>query len=334
MPQNNVIFQKSGDENNSVFGKSLEPIRMLIERRAEAFEQKSAVGSLFKMGKSASFAEKITTMTSMEGFLPVGEGGEYPTDTMREGYSKVLEFETWKDRFIITRELVEDSKSIDLQHKPSAFTAGYYRAREKFAAALYAGAIAGAPASVGGKSFAVTGADGLPVFSGEHPSLYGGAAQSNRYACAFSADNLGKLETKMQNFRDERGNILALAPDTIVIPNDWQLKRDVFAAVGADKDPATANNGFNYTFGRYRIIVWPYLNAFLAPGAAPWIILDSEYNTQYGGAVWLDRIPLTVRSWVDNTCDNCVWNGRARFMAGFNDWRFAAAGGIPDGTEL
>jgi len=332
MPE--LIFNKADGLNNSVFGKSQEPVMMMIERRAEAFEAKSAIKSLFKMAKSKNFAEKLTSMTSMEGFKPVGEGGEYPSDSMQESYAKVLEFETWKDQFVITRELVEDSKSLDLQQKPSAFVTGYYRAREKFAANLFGSGIKGSAASVGGKSFPVTGADGKAVFAMDHPSKTGGSAQSNRFAGAFSADNLYKLETKMQNFKDDNGNILALAPDTILIPNDWKLKKDVFNAIGADTDPDTANNGFNYTFGRYRIIVWPYLNGYLGTDTQPWILIDSDYNNQNGGAVWIDRVPLTVNSWVDRTNDNNIWNGRARFNAGFNDWRFAAAAGIVGATAL
>ena len=329
-----IIFSKSGDLNNSVFGKSLEPVMMTIERRAEAFEQKSAVKSLFKMAKSKNFAEKITSMTSMDGFKPVGEGGAYPQDKMQESYSKVIEFETWKDQFVITKELVEDAKALDLQQKPSAFVAGYYRARERFAASLFMGAVNGADVSLDGKTFSVKGADGKTAFAGDHPAKVSGAAQSNRFSDAFSLDALARMETAMQNFKDDNGNVLALQPDTIVIPNDWQLKRDVFAALGADKDPSTATEGFNYLFGRYTIIVWPYLNAYIQGDKRPWILLDSDFNEQYGGAVWIDRIPLTVSSWVDNQNDNNVWNGRARFMAGFNDWRFAAVGGLTDGTAL
>lgn len=330
----NVTFDKARGLNDSVFGKSLEPVMMTIERRAEAFEQRSAISNLFKMAKSKNFAEKITSMTSMDGFKPVGEGGTYPQDHMQEGFSKVIEFETWKDQFVITKELVEDAKTLDLQQKPSAFVAGYYRARERFAAGLFGSGVKGQDYIYEGKTFSVKSADGKAVFAKDHPAKVSGSAQSNRFADEFSLDALARMETAMQNFRDDNGNILALTPNTIVIPNDWKLKRDVFGVLGADKDPSTAGEGFNYVFGRYRIVIWPYLNSFLAAGERPWILLDSDFNEQYGGAVWIDRIPLTVSSWVDNQNDNNVWNGRARFMAGFNDWRFASLSGVSDGSAL
>ncbi|MEG2633410.1 MAG: hypothetical protein RSA97_02320, partial [Oscillospiraceae bacterium] len=112
------------------------------------------------------------------------------------------------------------------------------------------------------------------------------------------------------------------------------LKQNVFAAIGADKDPATANNGFNFQFGRWTIVVWQYLNQFIAAGTAPWILLDSTYNEEVGTAVWLDRVNLSVKSTVDDNTDNNVWRGRSRFIAGFNDWRGMAVAGVSGATNL
>ena len=52
-----------------------------------------------------------------------------------------------------------------------------------------------------------------------------------------------------------------------------------------------------------------------------------------GGAVWLDRIKLAVKSYVDENTDNNIWKGRSRFIAGFNDWRAFAVGGIASDTN-
>ena len=105
-------------------------------------------------------------------------------------------------------------------------------------------------------------------------------------------------------------------------------------ASGADKDPNTSNNGFNFQFGRWNVVVWPYLNQYITAGTSPWIVMSSGYNKEYGGAVWLDRVNLEVRSRIDEGNDANVWQGYARFTAGFNDWRFAAVGGVSTGTQL
>jgi len=330
-----IIFSKGSGINDSIYGKSQAPIKMFLEKKAEAFEAGSVTDKLFLMDKSSNYGEKLTSLTSTNGFSPVGEGGANPIDEMQEGYSKVLEHETWKDSFRITQEMVEDSKLLDLKKQPTGFINGYMRTREQFGAALIAGAIKGTSINFKGKNFSTTCNDGLSMFDKSHTSKLGKATQSNKFAGAFSNDNLIKLECKMQDFRDDNNNVLAISPKTIIIPNDATLKRDVFAAIGADKDPATANNGFNYTFGRWTVVVWQYLNQFMDLSTdKPWILADGDYNEEAGGAVWLDRVDLSVKSYIDENTDDNIWKGRARFIAGFNDWRSMAVGGITGGTAL
>lgn len=331
----NIVFSESSDLQDSIFGKSQAPIRMMLENKAEAWEQQSLLPTMFSMGKSQHWGEKFTAMTAMSGFQPVGENGEYPLDGMQESYSKFLEHMTWKDSFVLSREIVEDSKIMDLKKKPTAFVNGFYRTREQFGAALYCAAVAKqTTANFGGKKFDVTAADGKCLFDKAHPSILGKTSQSNQFADAFSADALGAAETAMQEFKGDNGEVLGVIPDIILIPNDHELKKKVFAAIGADQDPDTANNGFNYQFGRWTVAVDPYLNQFLAKGSKPWMLLASGYNEEYAGAVWLDRTELDIKSRINDGNDANIWSGYARFTAGFNDWRFACCGGISGGTQL
>lgn len=331
----NIIFSESSNLNGSIYGDSQAPIRMFLEKRGEAFEAKSMLKHMFAMSKSNHWAEKYTTMTAMDGFQPVGEGGEYPVDGTQEGFAKLLEHMVWKDRFVLTREIIDDAKLMDLKKRPEAFITAFYRTREQFGAAIFAGALNGkTKIDFRGKLFDVTTADGKCAFDTKHPSALGKGTQSNRFADALSKDSLAAAETQMQNFTGDNGEILDIVPDTIVIANDYEMKKTAFEIVGADKDPDTANNGFNYQYGRWNIIINPYLNRFLAEGVKPWMLLDSSYNVTNGGAVWLDRVELEVKSHIDPNTDNNVWNGYSRFIAGFNDWRFACVCGMEGGTQL
>lgn len=330
-----IIFSEGSGLNDSIYGKSQVPIKMFIEKKAEAYEAGSIVDKIFNMNTSKNFAEKLTGMTSMNGFMPVGEGAAYPKDEMQEGYSKVLQHVTWKDSFAITEEMVEDAKLMSLRKKPAAFLAGYYRTRELFGAALLGGAFEGkTKIAFRGTTFDTTANDGLALFHNAHTSITGGATQSNIFTNAFSNEALARIEAQMQGFADDNGNILSVIPDTIVIPNDADLKMEVFAAIGADKDPNTANNGFNFTFGRWNVIVWSYLNQFITKGNKPWMVMSSQYNEDYDGAVWYDRVKLSVKSYIDENTDDNIWKGRARLSAGFNDWRAFALGGAASGTTL
>lgn len=330
-----ITFSEGSGLNDSVYGKCQAPIRMFLEQRGEMFEQQSVLKNLFFMGTSENYGDLLTTMTAMSGFEPVGENGAYPVDGMQEGFNKLLVYDTWKDSFAISAEMIEDAKLMDLRKQPAAFMTSYNRTRELFGAALFGGAMkAQTSMQYKGKQFDLTTADGVSLFNSAHPPKVSGENQCNLFKDAFSVDALGQMETAMHLFRGDNDEILDVAPDTILIPEVASLKKDVFAAIGADKDPVSANNAFNYQYGRWTVIVWSYLNQFITANTQPWVLLDSKYNQTYGGAVWNDRIKLAVRSTIDENTDANVWRGRSRFNAAFNDWRFAAVGGVSSGQEL
>jgi hypothetical protein len=330
-----IVFSEASGVTDSIFGKSQAAIRSFVEKKGESFEQNSVIKELFSMEKSTHFGEKFTSLTAMDGFQVAGENGAYPRDGMEEGYSKVMESVEWKDSFAISKKIIEDSQLMDLKKKPLAFITAYYRTREKFGAALLGNAIQGnGSVKFAGGKFDLKGADGQNLFYASHPSKVKGVTQCNLWSDAFSDDALGMLETKMQNTRGDNGEILDVAPDTILIPNIHSLKKAVFAAIGADKEPTTANNAFNYQFGRWNVIVWNYLNQYISSGTAPWLLLDSRYNKEYGTLIWLDRVALEVSSKIDDNTDANVWRGRARFTAGFHDWRGIACAGVSGATDL
>lgn len=334
----NIIFSEGSGVNDSLYGKSQAPIRLLIESKAENFEQTSILKEVFMFDKSKHWAEKYTTLTAMEGFDPVGENGAYPVDGMQEGFSKTLEHMTWKNSFAVSREMMEDGKILDLRKRPDGFIKSFYRTRENLGAAMFGGAIQDkSNVDFRGRKFDITTADGSNLFSTGHASKVKPAStssQTNWFVHPFSADALSYVEEKMQNFKGDTGELLNVCPNTIIIPNLAPLKKAVFEAIGADKDPLTSNNGFNFQFGRWNVLVWNYLNQYIAAGSTPWILADLDYNNEYGGAIFTDRTDLSIRSTIDENTDANVWRGYARFTAGFNDWRAFALGGISGGTDL
>ena len=322
---------------DSIYGNSQAPIRSYVMKRAEAFEQESLLPKLFRMERSRHWAEQYGGETAMENFVPVGEGGSYPLTGFEESFQKTLVNETWKQSFAITRELVDDAQLGKMKQRANKLMTSYYRTREMFGRSLYAGGLLGTEVQIGGKKFSTASADGKKLFATNHIAKVKGNQQSNAFAGEFTAANLDAVETMMQNTKGDNGELLAIAPDTILIPNDAALKRKVFTVVGADKDPDSGDNGFNFQFGRWNVIVDPYLTMALQQlgvATAPWILLDSKFIQENDGAIWQDRVKLELSSEIDDNNDNNKWKGYARFTGGFVDWRFAAAGGVTGGTAL
>lgn len=324
--------------NGTIYGDCQVPLKAFLESRGEAFQRESLLPYLYRMEKSRHWAERYSSETAMDDFEPVGEGGDYPKTGFEDGYFRDIVNMTFKQSFSVTQELVEDCLLGTMKQRANKLVTAYGRTREKFGRILYAGGLYGTTVSYKGKTFACGSADGQALFSKTHPNKVNGAKQTNLYKGTFTNTLLGKIETEMQNIKGDNGELLGVAPDTIWIPNDAALKDAVFSAVGADKEPTSGNNAFNYQFGRWNIIVDPYLTAALTDlgksSEKPFFLLDSKFIELNDGPIFQDRVPLDVKSVIDNNNDNNVWQGRARFGAGFADWRFVAVGNMSTGTDL
>lgn len=255
-----IIFSQASGLNDSVFGKSQEPIKSMITAGVESFEETSLLDKIFYMDKTKNFAEKYATMTSLGNFQDVGENGATPQDSFQEGFCKVIEPSTWKLGFSITAEMMEDNKIGDISNAAKRFTTSYGRTREQFGAALLSHGHE-STMTWNGKKYSITCADGKPFFFKEHPSKVSGVSlkQSNLFKGAFSVLTLDAVQEAMQDFKDDKGNLLNVKPDTIIIPNSGPLKRAVLAAVGSELDPRSNNNAWNFQCGLWNVLVWAEL---------------------------------------------------------------------------
>lgn len=332
-----VIFSEGSGLNDSIYGNSQAPIKSIINANVEAFEQMSMIDKIFSVESSTNWAEKVTSETALGDFKDVGENGAYPITSMQEGYSKTIEMSTWKSRFEVTQEMIEDAKMGKIKTRANMFTTSFNRTREKFAASMVFGGT-GTTIQFGGKKYSTSAADGKALFAPDHSSITKGyKAQSNIFKPSASYKMVEAIDTVqefMQDFRDDDGNLLNVNPNTIIIPNSGSLKRAIFAAIGSELDPNTNNNAFNFQLGLWNVLVWNYLPKEIG-GKPYFIMMDSDFNKDYNGAKWFDRVPLSVKSSIDENTDANVWSGRARFGVGFGNWRgMAICGEGVTGTSI
>ncbi len=335
-----ITFTEASGVADSIYGKVQAPVQMFLEERDEELQKESLLSELFLMGTSENFADLLTSATAMDDWEPTGEGGAIPSTSFREGFSKMIVYESFTQSFNISREMIKDARLMNLNGDPLKFITAYHRTRENLGAAIYAGAMKGQSSikfGAKGKTFDISAADKLPLFHKAHPSVLDQndkkLQQCNCFADEFSLDALDMMEERMQLFKGDNGELTAVKPDTIVIPLNAKLRRKVFEAIGSPDDPTDAKNAFNYQYGRWNVICNPYFNQFLGANTAPWILMDSKLNQTIGGAVWNDREELDILSSTPHINLN-TWEGYARFMGTFNDWRCFALGGFAGGAQL
>ena len=137
----------------------------------------------------------------------------------------------------------------------------------------------------------------------------------------------------MQNFTDENGNVLAIQPDTILIPTIGSLKQKVFAVIGSEKVTGSGNNDYNYLFQNWNVLISPVLNKYVTKDSEPWVLMDSKMIQDEDIFIMQDREALNITSLVERNDAN-TWNGRCRFGGGFVDFRGMVAGGVSFGEAL
>lgn len=338
-----LLFTVSGDLANSIFFKDLyAPLKSIVIEKYTEFAKTDTFKGVFKEVMSDSFAESYTSMTDLiGGFEQISEGGAPKISERMEGYKKFVENFNYANSFVVTRNAIKDNKISGAINGLTLMMRNYWLSRNHEAGAFLVNAVNGT-STYKGKAMDITSADGLALFNTAHTSKVDGVGtQSNKYAgisteqadgIYFSSDLLAKAETVMQNIKDDNGEIAGISPDTIIIPNDATLKKQVFGVLGADKVPETDGNAFNYLVGRYNVIVSQELNALASSHI--FFLLDSNYNSVVDGLIYQNRENLRVRAYAEEKTENVVFAGADRHCYSAIDWREIGVFNVTGGTTL
>lgn len=173
-------------------------------------------------------------------------------------------------------------------------------------------------ASVFNNAFSASylGGDAVALCSDSHPNgPEVSGTQDNNFTLALTKANLDTIRQAMMAFKDDKGNLVGVVPDTIIVPP--ALESDALVIAGSQLDPTSANNAINPMAGRFKVVVWHYLtdsNAFF--------VVDSMRMKM--NLLWIERIPLEIRKKVQDEAVFATWIARTRYGFGWTDWRWIA----------
>ncbi len=348
-----IIYNIEEAIKNSAFNVLQEPIKMILDNQIEAYEKQSIISKFFVMKTTDRYMEEYRSTTSMDGFKPTEDMEVAPISDFEESYFQQFTFQIWTNSFVISKQTMEDGKLMDVDMKANAFIKGYNRTREQYAVAMIGAALGNTgntyedlkiTAKSGKGMDTVTGdieGERQQYFHGQHKTvqLRDGRPQilqSNKFTATLNftdgvtpdleekvLDVLGQVESIMATYKDDKGNITPVDVDTIFVGQNYRLidilTRGLKSKYGASMD----GNGINTQYGKYKIVVSPYLSGIdgFKDADNGLILASSSRNREGLGAVWFDRKPLEVRSYKDDKTEANVWAGRARWGAGFGDFR-------------
>ena len=324
------------ENQNAMIGKWENPLRMIIENESDVCgKDDDLVRALFEVSRSTHFGESFVTQSDFDIFAPVAEGADAVQDSFAEQSAKFIANTTFKKQFRVTMEMMEDAQTAQMEMMARRFVRSYYRTRNLLATQLLTGATGntlefGTPGNT--MAFDLTAADGLPLLSRAH------ADSGNRFShvltgeldCAAVEKVLSAAVGKMRNVCDSHGYPLGYTADTVMIPcDDPKLEIALKRVLGSELGGGILDGGCSLHYGNWTLIVNPLWRRENLT-SHPMIIFSSAARRNLGGAVFLDRKPLTVSAHVDQDSGDYIWNGVARMSAGFVSHKWICSAEILD----
>ena len=198
-----------------------------VQKSDAAFEKSSAVG---QVPDFAEFTGKVVEVS--------------PT----QAYDKTCTFTEYAAKIEIQRKLAADDQYRVMSRYPRNLSVSASRSREKLGAQTWDLAF----------TFEPTDGDGSELCASDHGSnVPTTAAQSNEGTLSLSATNVETVRLAMHTFKDDIGELLSAAPDTITIPR--ALEQTGWEIINTKGKVDTADNNSNFHKGKYKLVVWDRL---------------------------------------------------------------------------
>ncbi len=261
------------------------------------------------MGNCDTSYEKTSSVGAFGDFSDFDTSGTITYDDVNQEYDTTITFKQWVSGFQVERKLYDDDLYSIINKKPAGLALGAQRTREKHGATPFNDAFSG----TGTEN--MSGMDGLSLCNSAHTSnaTSGYTNIGNTGTTALSSTAVEATRRLMATWTDNRGNLIAVNPDTILVPRN--LEETAWTIIATKGVVDSAENNANFHYGKYKLAVWDYLS-----DSNNWFFIDSTMCKDM--LKWIDRVPLEFGQ--DKSFDTYIAKYRAymRYGRGWDDWRF------------
>ncbi|MBW2664421.1 MAG: Mu-like prophage major head subunit gpT family protein [Deltaproteobacteria bacterium] len=273
-------------------------LRTIFELQVEALAAVAKAPLLFNV-QSSSKAEEHD----------LGVGGFADWQEYKGAYKTTFTPKEFARGFTVERKLVHDDLYNVINKKPKGLATAAMRKREKDAADVFNFAFTA--------SAAYYGADNQSLCDGAHPHSPSrtSSTQSNSGTTAISRDSIIATRKLMRSFTDDRGELIQVMPDTLLVPPELEDKAYVEARTPHKTTSGDNDLSFVNSLG-LKVIVWDYLT-----DSNNWFMIDSGMVKQH--LEWFDLEALTFAlNPVSDFQLKAQYRGYMRYSLGWNDWKW------------
>jgi len=274
----------------------------------------SLVSNLYRMESSQrAFEEHLGVgQFSSEGWN-FEKTGRVEYDDRNKGYLKRYTHVEFAKGFTVQRKLIDDNLFPIVFDDARELGDSAFRKREKAGASVFINAFTDTGSDADG--FPIAGPDAVGLASLVHPNSPSdtGATQANEGTLALTKDNVRTTRQDQMDLKDDRGDILNIMPDMLLVPPE--LEDDALVIMRSSLDPNSANNAVNPQAGRFTVVTWHYLTDSNA-----WFMIDSGRMKR--DLIWYERVPVEFDKEKDFDTLQAKFRAYMRYSRGWRDWRW------------
>lgn len=269
-------------------------------------KSKDFVGELFTVEKSTKQAEYNQGIGSLGMMDEWGaSNNQVSYEDVNKGYKATYLHKKYSKGLTLERELVEDDQYGEIKKRVRLLTQSVYFTRQYYGALLF------------NEAFNATyaGPDAVALCSASHPySPSDATVQSNAGTGALNATNLETARTAMMGWKDDKGNLLVVEPDTLIVPP--ALRKAALVIADSNGEPDVSDNNINIWKGSVDVIEFKFLTSSTA-----WFLADRQRMKAF--LHWYDRRIAKLEMDKENfNSEVGAYKVVSRFSRGFDDWSF------------
>ena len=268
---------------------------------------------LFGVQSSTRFEEQYQGMGA-QGLVPPFDG-TVPYHDFDAGYRTDIRNYGFAMGMSVERRLVDDDQYNQINRRASNMSDSFNNTIETDAANVFINGFTDSGTNRMGAS--VAGADGVGLLSTAHPYSPSntGTTQANEGTLALTIDTLDTTRQAMRNFTDDKGLLLGVFADMLLVPPELERNATQLISERAIYEPGSAQYDVNMFSGRFRPVVWDRLTDSNA-----WFLIDSTLMKQH--LIWQWRINPEFSQADDFDGLIAKFRGYMRYGIGWTDWRW------------
>lgn len=232
-------------------------------------------------------------------------GNSVSYDEIAKGYKTTFTHVKYSNGLQIERELWDDDQFDEINGMAADLSFSVWYTRQYHAASVFNNAF----------NDTYAGADAVALCSTAHPySPSNASTWSNKGTYELTAANVETVRNLMKLWKDDRGNVIPMHPDTLLVPPN--LRKAALVIAGSEKEPDTADNNVNVWKGSLKVIEWELLT-----DTTNWFMIDSQKMKRF--LIWWDRrIPKLERDGPIFDTELAKWKVIGRWSYGWKSARF------------